>query len=170
MLSLCLTLSMVSCLGGCAGASPDVAPSNTADSSAAPSPADSNPNSKAPVQASSPTPSSTTPGTTPEAVANSATDTSPTLEPTPTNESGTGDKLDLSCKSDADCTVKDVGSCCGYHPACVNKDSPTYAEQVKARCASEGRVGICGFQPVDACTCSAGKCSASQSSDSTQVQ
>lgn len=64
----------------------------------------------------------------------------------------------LSCRSDSDCAVKDAGSCCGYRPVCVNKDTPTFPEKVKAACAKEGRVGICGFQAIDGCQCVAGKC------------
>lgn len=33
--------------------------------------------------------------------------------------------IDRSCRSDADCTVKNVGNCCGAYPACVNVTSPT---------------------------------------------
>ena len=63
-----------------------------------------------------------------------------------------------ACANDSDCTVKDAGSCCGYRPVCVNKGTPTFPEKVKAACANEGRVGICGFQAIDGCQCVAGKC------------
>ena len=63
-----------------------------------------------------------------------------------------------ACGNDSDCAVKDAGSCCGYRPVCVNKDTPTFPERVKAACAKEGRVGICGFQAIDSCQCVAGKC------------
>ena len=63
-----------------------------------------------------------------------------------------------ACKTSADCAVKDAGSCCGYRPVCVNKDTPTFPEKVKAACANEGRVGICGFQAIDGCECVSGKC------------
>jgi hypothetical protein len=66
--------------------------------------------------------------------------------------------VDASCHTDADCAIKDVGSCCGYAPACVNKASPTFPEQVQAKCAKDGRVGICGFPAITGCTCNAGKC------------
>lgn len=66
----------------------------------------------------------------------------------------------LACSSDADCAVKDVGSCCGYRPACVNAGAETFPEQVKARCAAEGRMGICGFAPVSGCQCVEGQCAA----------
>lgn len=63
-----------------------------------------------------------------------------------------------ACRVDADCAIKDAGSCCGFRPVCVNKDTPTFPEKVKAACANEGRVGICGFQAIDGCQCVAGKC------------
>ena len=66
--------------------------------------------------------------------------------------------LDYACTADADCAVKDVGSCCGARPACVNKDSPVDPAAVQAQCAREGRVGICGFQPIERCSCNAGRC------------
>lgn len=69
-------------------------------------------------------------------------------------------EVDYSCSTDADCAVKDVGSCCGYYPACVNKDSPTFPEQVKAACAASGRSGICGFPSISGCQCVEGRCTA----------
>lgn len=95
----------------------------------------------------------------------------PAMAPTPASPSGTSAASEgnpgappaapsLACRSDADCAVKDVGSCCGYRPACVNADAETFPEQVKARCAAEGRMGICGFQPVSGCQCVAGQCAA----------
>lgn len=62
------------------------------------------------------------------------------------------------CATSADCAVKDVGSCCGTMPACVNKDSPTDPAAVQAQCKSKGMVGICGFQEVTACQCDNGQC------------
>ena len=66
--------------------------------------------------------------------------------------------VDASCKTDADCAIKDVGSCCGYRPACVNTASPTFPEQVQAACAKDGRMGICGFPAISGCKCTAGQC------------
>ena len=63
-----------------------------------------------------------------------------------------------SCKTDSDCVVKDVGNCCGYYPACVNVDSPTFPEQVKAACAESGTAGICGFPSISGCQCVEGRC------------
>ncbi len=74
--------------------------------------------------------------------------------PVPSPGDGTGS----ACRSDSDCAMKDAGSCCGYRPVCVNKDTPTFPEKVKAACAEDGRMGICGFPAIDGCQCVAGKC------------
>lgn len=66
--------------------------------------------------------------------------------------------VDYSCRSDDECAVKDVGNCCGYYPACVNRDSPTFPEQVKADCAASGAMSICGFREIDACVCRNERC------------
>ena len=71
--------------------------------------------------------------------------------------------VDFSCKTNADCAVKDVGNCCGAMPACVNKDSPTDPAAVQARCQAKGMAGICGFREIPACQCSNGKCMAATS-------
>jgi hypothetical protein len=66
--------------------------------------------------------------------------------------------LDTACTVDADCAVKDVGSCCGAMPACVHKDSPTDPAAVQAECARRGLASTCGFREITACTCSDGRC------------
>ena len=63
-----------------------------------------------------------------------------------------------TCAVDADCVVKNVGSCCGYMPACVHKDSPTFPERVKAECEAKGISSICGFQEPAGCACVDGRC------------
>ncbi|HJW46144.1 MAG TPA: hypothetical protein VJ484_06605 [Lysobacter sp.] len=68
--------------------------------------------------------------------------------------------IDATCKTDADCTVKNVGNCCGYYPACVNVNSPTDPQGVQARCAREGMASVCGFQEISACSCKQGHCEA----------
>ena len=67
-------------------------------------------------------------------------------------------KVDFSCRTDADCAVKNVGNCCGAKPACVNADSPTDPEGVKAECARKGMMSMCGFKPVEGCQCVQGQC------------
>ncbi|MBB4126916.1 hypothetical protein GGR77_002206 [Xanthomonas translucens] len=69
-------------------------------------------------------------------------------------------KVDTTCRSDADCAVKDVGNCCGAMPACVNRDSPTDPQGVMAQCQASGRMSVCGSRAVSGCQCVAGQCSA----------
>lgn len=63
-----------------------------------------------------------------------------------------------ACKVDADCAVKDVGSCCGYFPACVAKDARPDPAAVKAQCAASRMASTCGFREVTGCSCVAGTC------------
>jgi hypothetical protein len=78
--------------------------------------------------------------------------------------------VDASCKTDADCAIKDVGSCCGYRPACVNSASPTFPEKVKADCQSSGRVSTCGFPAITGCKCTAGQCEGTGAGAGDKVQ
>lgn len=68
--------------------------------------------------------------------------------------------IDTACKTDADCTVKNVGNCCGYYPACVNVNSPTDPKSVQAECARKGMMSVCGFAEISSCSCKQGKCEA----------
>jgi hypothetical protein len=70
------------------------------------------------------------------------------------------DAVDYSCRVDADCAIKDVGNCCGRYDACVNRDSPTFPDKVKAECAKQGMAGVCGFPVIEGCACIEGRCSA----------
>lgn len=88
---------------------------------------------------------------------------------TPQRVTDIGGDPSLSCRTDADCAIKDVGSCCGYNPRCVNKDSQTFPEQVQAKCAKDGRVGICGFPSISGCECVAGKCAGVPGANGTEV-
>lgn len=74
--------------------------------------------------------------------------------------SNTPDSPKRTCKTNADCVVKNVGNCCGQYPACVAKDAKVDAAAVQARCAKEGRVSVCGFPVISACTCNEGVCQA----------
>lgn len=69
-----------------------------------------------------------------------------------------GDKVDYRCQVDSDCAVKDIGNCCGRYPACVNRASPTFPEQVQEECAKKGLAGVCGFPDIQACRCVAQRC------------
>lgn len=66
--------------------------------------------------------------------------------------------VDRSCRTDADCTVKNVGNCCGYFPACVNVNSPTDPKGVQAQCAKDGMASVCGFEEIRGCQCVRGEC------------
>ena len=72
------------------------------------------------------------------------------------------DVVDYSCRVDADCAIKDVGNCCGRYPACVNRDSPTFPERVKAECERKGMAGVCGFPVIEGCACVEGRCGATK--------
>lgn len=67
---------------------------------------------------------------------------------------------DANCKTDADCTVKNVGNCCGYYPACVNVNAKVDPEKVAEQCRKTGTASVCGFPEISACTCSSGQCKA----------
>lgn len=69
-------------------------------------------------------------------------------------------EVDYHCKVDADCAVKDVGNCCGSYPACVNRDSPTFPERVRAACAKSGASAICGYPDIQSCRCVDNICAA----------
>jgi len=71
--------------------------------------------------------------------------------------------VDSSCRTSADCAVKDVGNCCGAMPACVNKDSQTDPAAVQAQCQAKGMMGVCGFREISACQCDNGQCVAAPS-------
>lgn len=91
----------------------------------------------------------------------------PTATPNPPEIIAT-DQFDKHCRSDADCAIKDVGSCCGYNPRCVNQDAPTFPEQVKAKCSREGRASICGFPALSGCRCEQGVCTGISAGSSVQ--
>ena len=84
---------------------------------------------------------------------------------TPAKSAATPVVVDSSCKVDADCTVKNVGNCCGYYPACVNVNSATDPAGVQASCQAKGMMGVCGFPEIQGCSCVQGKCAAAGSSD-----
>ena len=67
-------------------------------------------------------------------------------------------RLDVSCRSNADCVVKDVGNCCGYFPRCVNVNAKVDPQAVQAQCARSGMASVCGFRQVEGCECVQGEC------------
>ena len=68
--------------------------------------------------------------------------------------------VNRSCKTDADCAVKDVGNCCGYYPACVNVNAKPDPKAVQAQCAKTGMASVCGFPEISGCKCVKGQCAA----------
>jgi hypothetical protein len=150
-------------VNACAGPNDHPAPANVAanDSAAAAVAVE-------PVASADPVPATAATDATPTTAANDqgdapasddlpATD-GPKAPPISLPDADSVGTLDASCKTNSDCAIKDVGSCCGYNPRCLNKDSKTFPEQVKAKCANDGRVGICGFPAIAGCECVQGKC------------
>lgn len=101
----------------------------------------------------------TTPPPPPPPPAPPAAPTPPPMSsPTPPRQVRPEVTVITSCKTNADCAVKNVGNCCGAMPACVNKDSPTDPAAVQAACSAKGMMGVCGFQEISACQCDQGQC------------
>jgi hypothetical protein len=90
-------------------------------------------------------------------------------DPPAVSSKTSADEIDYTCKADADCAVKDVGNCCGRYPACVNRDSPTFPDRVKAECAKKGEMGICGFREISGCACVEGRCASRADEGSSSV-
>ncbi len=112
-----------------------------------------------------PTPTNPGESTTQPAPSSPAVPDKPTAPPLPESAtepaaSGGTVAIDTTCKTDADCTVKNVGNCCGYYPACVNVNSPTDPKGVQAECAKKGMMSVCGFPEISSCSCKQGKCEA----------
>src|SRR5690554_563977 len=86
--------------------------------------------------------------------------------PAPPPAGAVGDplQLDYSCRTDGDCRVRNVGNCCGYFPACINKDAQPDPAAVQARCAESGMASVCGFREIQACSCVQNRCEAVQHS------
>lgn len=61
--------------------------------------------------------------------------------------------IDYSCRSDADCTIKDIRNCCGYYPKCVNSNAVPNQELVIDLCEISESMPICGFQTINNCVC-----------------
>ncbi len=80
------------------------------------------------------------------------------------------EQLRFDCVEDSDCTIKNVGNCCGYYPACVHIDSPADPAAVAAECAQRDLAGICGYPVLSGCTCVAGRCRDVAGSDTRELQ
>jgi len=126
-------------LGGCApAATPASAPGSAAQTQAAPTPS-------AAERAQTPTDPAPPPVT---------------WVPTPSVAPVVIPEVDRSCRVDADCAIKNVGNCCGYYPACVNKDARTFPDLVAQQCAAQDMAGVCGYPEIAACACVMGQCAA----------
>jgi hypothetical protein len=68
------------------------------------------------------------------------------------------EQMDRSCVTAADCAVKNVGSCCGIDPQCVNVEQLVDPEGVAMHCTDSHLMGICAFTPLSGCTCVEGQC------------
>ncbi|KOR39658.1 hypothetical protein ADT25_21155 [Xanthomonas oryzae] len=84
----------------------------------------------------------------------------PASPPPPPPAPAKSTTVTTTCRTDADCTVKNVGNCCGAFPACVNVNSATDPKGVLAQCQASGMMSVCGFREISACQCVAGQCAA----------
>ena len=113
------------------------------------------------AQTSSPTPAPASEAAAPAATAPEPAAPAPQF-PTPGQHSDALEPvaiaMDLSCASDDDCVVKNVGNCCGQFNACVNRGSPADPSAVMAQCAKEGKMSICGAPVIAGCACVQGQC------------
>ena len=67
---------------------------------------------------------------------------------------------DDTCQTDKDCTEKNVGSCCGSYPKCVNKGFEPDIAAVEKWCEETGMMSVCGWSEIDSCFCLGGICRA----------
>lgn len=67
-------------------------------------------------------------------------------------------KIDRSCRTDADCAVRDVRNCCGAMPSCVNADAKIDPNRVQEDCKRGGGFAVCGFPAIEGCKCASGQC------------
>lgn len=71
----------------------------------------------------------------------------------PQSDAGSSSASPYACKVTLDCTIKDVGNCCGYYPRCANANA-TFAPPV----CTGGQAGVCGFPSIDSCECRQNTC------------
>lgn len=155
-----LTIAMVLLLSGCAAPPTGPAGSDAAGTTTA--------RSDVAAQRIAATPAATPAGSPPTAPAPTPRrkPAPPMSDPLPAQRvpdtqsvpAGTAPKLNRSCKTSADCAVKDVGNCCGYYPRCVNVNAAVDPQAVQAQCARSGMASVCGFKPVESCECVQGEC------------
>ncbi|MDH5674990.1 MAG: hypothetical protein OEZ06_22870 [Myxococcales bacterium] len=69
----------------------------------------------------------------------------------------TSEQVDYGCQTTEDCSIEDVGNCCGYFPRCVHVDSPLPPPD-----CSGGEAGVCGFPDITHCACVENTCRSMQ--------
>ena len=165
-----LALATTSILAACSAPSPQApadattAPDRASEASAEtpiPMPAPAPVGATPPASGPTPIASDTTPVPVPAPLPQPAPRRKPPPEmsdPLPPEPMPEAVRLDRSCRTDADCMVKNVGNCCGAYPSCVNRNSPTDPAAVQAQCAQRGMASVCGFQEVSGCQCVQGQC------------
>jgi hypothetical protein len=84
----------------------------------------------------------------------------PPTQPTQPLASGAPAAPDASCRVASDCSVKNVGNCCGYYPACVNRDAVVDPDAVRAACERSGMASVCGWRDIQSCECVHNQCRA----------
>lgn len=67
------------------------------------------------------------------------------------------EQVDYSCQFAEDCSIENVGNCCGYYPRCVNKDSP-----LPGPVCSDGQSSVCGWSEISHCECVDNTCRSMQ--------
>jgi hypothetical protein len=151
-------------LTGCAAQSPQTPPAHTAEPPAAQAPATPSTETPPPSPASvpaTPAPKTATPAAPAPAPVDRKNDSADRLADKPPGigaDNADPNKPDRRCKTDSDCTVKDVGNCCGYFPMCLNKNAKTDPAAVRAQCEKSGMASICGFREIKGCQCVQGRC------------
>lgn len=163
-LTTALLVASVLLLGGCTmpGAPDDSTRLETgAGERAAAAPASATPGDSA--APNDPTVPAQADGSRTDAPATSPADPAPPMsDPLPAERVPDGSAapaaLDRSCRTSADCVVKNVGSCCGAMPSCVNANAKPDPAAVQAQCARNGMSSICGFKEVTGCSCVVGTC------------
>lgn len=70
--------------------------------------------------------------------------------------------IDYTCERALDCEIKDVHSCCGYYPKCVNKNTIANATLVEDLCGQSSFTGYCGYIDIKSCKCENKKCIGSE--------
>lgn len=66
--------------------------------------------------------------------------------------------IDYTRHVDSDCVIKNIGNCCGYLTACVNRNSPADPAAAQAECKRKGMMSACGLPAIQSCRCVMQRC------------